>query len=98
MDPKMRPRLAAGLEISPTEDGYVVYQPDRDRLHYLNVSAAVLLEVCDGTLCADELPALLAGICGLPEPPTGDVESCLETMVGEGLLRDARPVPAAGRD
>jgi hypothetical protein len=35
----MRPRRAAGVELSEVTDGFLVYQPDRDRVHYLNPTA-----------------------------------------------------------
>lgn len=93
MDWQMRPRRPAGLEINEVVDGYVVYQADRDRLHYLNHTAIVLLEACDGTLSAAELPELLARIYRLADPPTREVEHCLNALLAEGLLLDSgRPV------
>lgn len=82
----MRPVRAAGLQIDQVTDGYVVIQPDRSRLHYLNHTAVLVLEACDGRIAADELPALVGRLCGLPEPPTRDVELCLQQLLTEGLL------------
>jgi len=81
---------ASGIEIRAAPDGIVVYDPARDRLHYLNPTAALLLESCDGTLAAAELPALLATAFDLPAPPTGEVEDCLTTLLDQGLLVAAR--------
>lgn len=81
---------ASGIEIRAAPDGIVVYDPARDRLHYLNPTAALLLESCDGTLAAAELPALLAAAFDLPAPPTGEVENCLTTLLDQGLLVAAR--------
>jgi len=81
---------ASGIEIRAAPDGIVVYNPGRDRLHYLNPTAALLLESCDGTLAAAELPALLAAAFDLPAPPTGEVENCLTTLLDQGLLVAAR--------
>jgi hypothetical protein len=86
MDWQMRPRRAADLEINDVVDGYVVYQSDRDRLHYLNHTAIVLLEACDGKVSAAELPGLLAAIYRLEDPPRQEVEQCLNTLLHEGLL------------
>ena len=41
---------APGIEIREAPDGLVVYDAGRDRLHYLNPTAALLLESCDGSL------------------------------------------------
>src|SRR5258705_3910664 len=60
MDVTLRLRQAPGLEISETLDGVLAYQRDRDRVHFLNPTAALVLESCDGTLPVGELPALIA--------------------------------------
>jgi hypothetical protein len=77
---------APGIEIREAPDGIVVYDPGRDRLHYLNPTAALLLESCDGILPAAELPALLAAAFDLAAAPTGEVEICLSTLLHQGLL------------
>jgi hypothetical protein len=91
MDWNIRPERAPGIEIREVTDGFVVYDPGRDRLHFLNLTATLLLESCDGTLHARELPELLAAAYGLADVPTSDVESCLSRLLDEGLLvsRDA---------
>jgi len=86
MDWRMRLARAPGIEIREAPDGFVVYDPARDRVHYLNRTAALLLESCDGRLAAVELPALLAAAFSLDAPPTGEVETCLAVLLGEGLL------------
>jgi hypothetical protein len=77
---------APGIEIREAPDGLVVYDASRDRLHYLNPTAALLLESCDGTLPAVELPAMLAAAFDLAAPPIAEVESCLATLLDQGLL------------
>ena len=91
MDWNMRPERAPGIEIREVTDGFVAYDPARDRLHFLNLTATLLLESCDGNLCARELPELLAAAYRLEEPPVGEVETCIARLLDEGLLicRDA---------
>ena len=81
-------RLARGpgLEIDEVTDGFLVYQRDRERVHFLNATATLILESCDGTLEAAELPALVAAAFDLEAPPIDDVASCLQTLLQEGLL------------
>ncbi len=86
MDWDIRPERAAGIELREVTDGYVAYDPARDRLHFLNPTAVMLLEVCDGKLSARELPELLAAAYRLPETPTADVERCVGKLLAEGLL------------
>ncbi len=75
------PIAVQGLEISEVSDGYVVHQHDRGRVHYLNVTAAILLELCNGENRVADLPELL------PSAPVADVQLCLNTLIDEGLVR-----------
>lgn len=81
-----RPARAPGLEINEVTDGFLVYQRDRDRVHFLNPTATLVLESCDGTLEAAELPPLVAAAFDLEAPPVGDVADCLEILLREGLI------------
>ena len=93
MDWDARPLRAPGLEINEVTDGFLVYQRDRDRLHFLNATAILVLESCDGTLAAAELPPLVAAAFDLDAPPIGDVASCLAALLKEGLLVDKAVSP-----
>ena len=81
-----RPWRAEGLEIEPAGDGCVVYQPERDRVHYLNHTAALLLELATGEATGGELGAFLAQAYSLPEPPRDDVAAGLAELLREGLV------------
>ncbi|HEX5454573.1 MAG TPA: PqqD family protein [Stellaceae bacterium] len=80
------PMMVAGIEINPVTDGYIVYQPDRDRVHYLNQTAALLLELCNGRNPEADLPGLVQSAYGLAAPPIAEVAECLESLRGEGLI------------
>jgi hypothetical protein len=82
----MRAQRAADIEIREVTDGFVAYDPARDRLHFLNPTATMLLESCDGNIRAHELPELLAAAFALDAPPIAEVESCLAKLLDEGLL------------
>jgi hypothetical protein len=86
MDWDLRPQRSPELEINETTDGFLVYQRDRDRLHVMNPTAMLILEACDGTLRADELPELIAAAFRLDVPPRDDVEACVTELLREGLL------------
>jgi PqqD family protein of HPr-rel-A system len=74
------------LEINPVADGYVVYDPARDQVHFLNQTAALVLEFCDG----DETPAGIAesvrAVYRLDEPVDEQVAECIERLRREGLI------------
>jgi len=72
-------------------DGFVVSRPGRDRIHFLNPTAAFILESCAGNLQASEFPDLVAAAFGLPNPPVDDVEACLNLLFDEGLVTAQTP-------
>ena len=93
MDWNIRPLRAKDLELSPVTDGFVVSRPGNDRIHFLNPTAALILESCAGTLQARELPDLVAAAFDLSNPPVDEVEACLDLLMEEGLVSDpAGPV------
>jgi hypothetical protein len=81
-----RPKIVSGLEINKVADGYIVYQPSRDRVHYLNHTATIVLELCNGENSVGEIAALLQSAYELPQPPDAEVAACLQQLTGEGLL------------
>jgi hypothetical protein len=87
VDPTTCPRTAEGIEVSEVTDGYVIYDPKRDRVHYLNQTAVLILELCNGQVTAGALPALIQSAYDLPEPPEQEVAQCLQTLFEEGLVR-----------
>lgn len=91
MDWEMRAERAPDIEIREVSDGFVAYDPARDRLHYLNPTATMLFESCDGNIPARELPELLAAAFRLDAPPVAEVESCLAKLLEEGLLLSKDP-------
>jgi hypothetical protein len=86
MDWNLRPRRASDLEIDAATDGVLVYQRGRERVHFLNPTAALVLESCDGSLAAHELPEIVAAAFGLDAPPADDVAACVASLLQEGLL------------
>jgi coenzyme PQQ synthesis protein D (PqqD) len=86
VDPTSCPRTVEGIEVSEVTDGYVIYDPKRDRVHYLNQTAVLILELCNGQVAAGDLPALIQSAYDLPEPPEQEVAQCLQTLFEEGLV------------
>jgi hypothetical protein len=81
------PRPADGIQINQVSDGYVVYDPGRERIHYLNHTAVLLLELCNGKVAAGELPSLVQAAYDLAVTPVDEVTACLEQLAEEGLVR-----------
>lgn len=97
MNWNIRPLRVNDLELSPVTDGFVVSRPGNDRIHFLNPTAAFILESCAGNLQALELPDLVAAAFDLPSPPVDDVEACLNLLFDEGLVI-APAAPISQRD
>lgn len=93
MDWELCLEMAPGVEVREGVDGYIVYDPVADRLHFLSPTAVFVLQCCDGRVRASELPAILAEVFGLDQPPVADVEACLNSLIAEGLLRPSMPGP-----
>ena len=74
-----------GLDISPAEDGFIVYQPELDRVHFMNATAVLILELCNGTNSEQEIVELIREGSGL-ENPAEAVKETLAKMKTDGLL------------
>ena len=89
IDWSSRFRQAPGLDFSEVLDGFLVYQEERDRLHYLNPTAAAILQMCDGSLAAADVAAVLATGFRLRTVPRDEVAGCLRKLLDEGLIATA---------
>jgi hypothetical protein len=78
---------ASNLEIHEVADGYIVYQRERDRIHYLNKTAAVIFEFCDGRYPSHDVVELVARIYELDPSAHDEIRTALESLVQEGLVR-----------
>ena len=79
------PKRVEEFELNQVEDGFVVYQAERDRVHYLNHTAALVLELCNGRLTAEQIAKTVQKAFGLAEPPFQEVEAALTQLRAESL-------------
>ena len=80
------PKRLEGLEITPVEDGFMIYQPEKDRVHYLNHTAVLVLELANGRHTPAEIATLVQQAYSLPAPPKEEVSEILAKMQDEGLM------------
>ena len=80
------PAKCDGLDVNEVADGYVVYQADRDRIHYLNTRAALVFELCDGNTSVEEIIEILGDAFELQNTPSAEVRDCLEKLAAEGMI------------
>jgi hypothetical protein len=80
------PKAKAGLDISAAENGFIVFQPEVERVHYLNHSAVLVLELCTGNNSTHEIASLVQEAYSLPSPPHQMVDETVANLDAQGLL------------
>ncbi len=78
--PELNPKRRDGLAITAGIDGYVVHDTERNCIHYLNQTGALVLELCTGKVTEGDIARLLQRAYKLPEPPLADVKACLANL------------------
>jgi hypothetical protein len=81
-----QPAKLDGLELHEAEGGVIIFNEAADRVHHLNNTAAIVLELCDGTRGPEEIASMVAIAFGLDEPPVAATERCLVSLRTEGLV------------
>jgi coenzyme PQQ synthesis protein D (PqqD) len=76
---------ADGLDVNEVPDGYVIYQLAADRVHYLNNTAAIIFELCDGERDAGDITARVGQMFEI-ETADGEIEACIQSLLKEGLV------------
>ncbi len=60
--------------------------PATDRVHYLNVTSAMIFEFCDGEHDLDAVADELAEVFALDHPPIEVAREGIDLLVKEGVL------------
>ena len=84
MSPK--PRRVDGLDVNRVSDGYVIYRPSSEVVHYLNLTGAFIFELCDGATPVDWMADLVREAFELADAPTGEVRTCLTELHRAALI------------
>jgi PqqD family protein of HPr-rel-A system len=75
----------------------VVYDPKTGEVHYLNATAALVFQLCDGSGSVQEIAGDLAEAFGLPgEEVAEQVEALVASLREAGLLAGSVRLRAAG--
>ena len=75
-----KPRVRDEITICPIEGEAVLYDPSGSHLHYLNHSAALVLDLCDGSVTMKEMAEEIADVY---EMRIDEVEKQVRTTVRE---------------
>jgi len=79
-------KQAEGLEINQVEDGFIIYDPAKDSVHFLNPSAVFVLELCNGRHETAEILTIVREAYGLEETPEKEILDVLTRLRNEGLI------------
>ena len=83
------PEQSTDLKIFDADDGYTVYHRERDTVHFLNHTAVLLLELCDGEHSIPEMVEILEKGYGLDNPPEKEVADIINSFEKEGLIKSS---------
>jgi hypothetical protein len=76
-----------GHEFNQVPDGYVIYQSDRDRVHFLNPTAVVVYELCDGKHSVAQIGEFMRESWGLDRAPVDEVKTCITNFLQEEIVK-----------
>jgi Coenzyme PQQ synthesis protein D (PqqD) len=80
---------ASNLEVHDVPDGYIVYQAECDLVHYLNKTAAIIFEFCDGKREPEDIIARVAKAFDLGLSAHDEIRAGIESLVKEGLIQSS---------
>ena len=89
MSAKSRPRAREDLVFRQLDDEWVVFDPETERLHVLNITSSLVWAHCTGEYTFDDIVKEVAGAFSDPVDPervASDVESALSEFSKAGLL------------
>jgi hypothetical protein len=84
-------RKVDGMDQSEVIDGFIVYDRVKDRVHFLNATAVIVRELCDGAWTVRDIAAYIEKAFNLSEPPVRSVRNCLSAFLSEGLIEPCDP-------
>jgi hypothetical protein len=68
------------------EGGLVAYQPGSERVHFLNHTGALVIELCNGQHTVTEIVGIVQASFGLEQAPDTEVRELLQQAIDEGLI------------
>jgi len=81
------PQKINELEINESADGYVIYDPNNNKVHFLNHTAVVILELCNGRNSEEKIVQLIGKAYQLKEIPEKEILSIMKKLNEEGLIQ-----------
>ncbi|MEP2943049.1 MAG: PqqD family protein [Hyphomicrobiales bacterium] len=73
-----------GVDLNEVPDGYVIYDNDANKVHYLNTTAAIVYQLLDGSQTVDTIAELVKQAFGVGEDV--DVTASIENLLEANLI------------
>ena len=72
-----------GVDLNEVPDGYVIYDNDENKVHYLNTTAAIIYQLLDGNQTVDDIASLIKEAFNSKEDVniTDSIENLLEAKL-----------------
>jgi hypothetical protein len=86
-------RQAPNLKIHPVPNGYVVRQPEGGGVHHLNPTAALLFELSNGQVTAEDVAGQVKKTFGLRDAEMRAVRESLAALIRAGLIVSEQAKP-----
>ena len=84
------PKTRHQLLFREMEDGAVIYEPDTEKIHSLNPSAAYIWALCDGSYTIDQIgEKIRQDFTRCESNPTKEVQQILASFENLGLLENS---------
>lgn len=87
MEPQDKPTRNAGYRMETVDEDVMLFHPGKTQIHYLNPTAALIWQLCDGQRTTDELIRLL--VESYPDASAeipADVHDTLQDLINKGCL------------
>lgn len=81
-----KPQTIDGLEITENDDGFGVFDPVNEKVHFVNSSGVIILELCNGKNTVEEIIRTISTSFGLSQMPEKEVKGYIDHLAREGLI------------
>lgn len=75
------------FEVTEVPDGFIVSDTKADRVHFLNNTAAIIYEMCDGNYTFREIVEFIDQTYSLETTSSAEVASCIRLLEAENLIQ-----------
>lgn len=79
-------RKTPGCNVVDVDDGFVVNDAENEQVHFMNVTGALVYEMCDGQMTAQEIVAFIDQRFSLATSSRNDVLACLGALADKDLI------------